>query len=52
LDIKVDNIRSDVKELGGKADKLLFFSIVGAVIAGAGFDLYRDERNWNRGHKQ
>jgi len=48
LSKKVD---ADVKDLGKKVDSKfdrLMYLVVGGVVVKAGFDLYVNERNWER----
>jgi hypothetical protein len=46
----VKELKTDVKEVAKKVDRLLYIIIGGLILTG-GFDLFRDERNWNRSHK-
>ena len=54
LSVKIDTVqgsmkevKTEIKDVAKKVDRLLYFIIGGAVLKG-GFDLFRDERNWRR----
>ncbi|KAG0124743.1 hypothetical protein HOY82DRAFT_617571 [Tuber indicum] len=49
LSVKIDTVRRDVNNVMKKLDRLLYAILDGVVLKG-GFDLFRDECNWNRSH--
>jgi len=49
MGVKLDHIQRDVKDLGQKGNKL-FYLIIGSVLFMGAFDIFRDERNYERAH--
>ena len=48
---KMDTVQADIRDLSKKVDSKfdrLMFLVVGGVVVKAGFDLYVNERNWER----